>query len=255
MKILTQEQKQFFDGNGFLVMPKMYSDDEMVEMRAQFHELITNAEGRPKVMSYSYMDQHSEYGIDPYNPKNVKGMMDHPLANEYWFNHVTDARIVNVLVDLFGPDIDFHNGKVRNNPPEFYNDQGWHQDWPYEKHSVPELAAAITYLDETDADQGATSAVKGSHKKGEWETVKGHTIADELVDPSLVEVVKVQPGDVLFIHVLVVHTAGHNYTKQSRHKIINEYKTKSAVDCWGNKCAFAGMPVARGGDVVIPQIA
>jgi hypothetical protein len=58
VKILTQEQKQFFDGNGFLVMPKMYSDDEMVEMRAQFHELITNAEGRPKVMSYSYMDQH-----------------------------------------------------------------------------------------------------------------------------------------------------------------------------------------------------
>ena len=254
LKILTPEQKESFDDNGFLVVPKMYSDDEMSEMRKQFHELITEVEGRPKVMSYSYMDAHPEYGIDPYNPRNVEGMMDHPMANDYWFNHVTDARIVNVLVDLFGPDIDFHNGKVRNNPPGFVNDQGWHQDWPYEKHTVPELAAAITYLDETDADQGATSAVKESHKKGEWETVTGHTIADELVDPKLVEVVKAQPGDVLFIHVLVVHTAGHNYTKQSRHKIINEYKTRAAVDCWGNKCAFAGMPVARNGEVVIPRI-
>ena len=125
MKILTPEQKESFDDNGFLVVPKMYSDDEMSEMRKQFHELITEVEGRPKVMSYSYMDAHPEYGIDPYNPRNVEGMMDHPMANDYWFNHVTDARIVNVLVDLFGPDIDFHNGKVPNNPPGFVNDQGW----------------------------------------------------------------------------------------------------------------------------------
>lgn len=254
MKTLTVEQKQFFDDNGYLVMPQMYSNAEMAEMRDRFHDLITNTEGRPKAMSYAYMDPHSEYGIDPYNPKNVKGMMDQPLAGDYWFNQVTDPRIVNVFVDLFGPDIDFHNGKVRNNPPGFYNEQGWHQDWPYERHTVPELAAAIIYLDEMDKDQGATSAVKGSHKQGEWETVKGHTIADELVDPDQVEVVKAQPGDVLFIHVLVVHTAGHNYSKTSRHKIINEYKTKNAVDCWGNKCAYAGMPVARNGEVVIPQI-
>ncbi len=85
-------------------------------MRYAFHELITNTEGRPKAMTYSYMDPHPEYGIDPYNPKNVKGMMDQPLAGDYWFNQVTDPRIVNVFVDLFGPDIDFHNGKVRNNP-------------------------------------------------------------------------------------------------------------------------------------------
>ncbi len=63
-----------------------------------------------------------------------------------------------------------------------------------------------------------------------------------------------KPGDVLFIHVQVVHTAGHNHTPQSRHKIINEYKARDAVDRWGNKCAFAGLPLARGGRVMIPRI-
>ena len=50
------------------------------------------------------------------------------------------------MVDLLGPNIDFHNGKVRNKPPGFVCTQSWHQDWPYERHTKPELAAAITYL-------------------------------------------------------------------------------------------------------------
>lgn len=254
MPILSQDQKQFFDDKGYLVIPQMYSDGEIAEMRDQFHDLIANTEGRPQAMKYSFMEPDSKYGVDPYNPNNVQGIMDQTLANDYWFNNFTDPRIVNVFVDLFGPNIDFHNGKVRNNPPGFVNNQSWHQDWPYEKHSIPELAAAIIYLDETDVDAGATSVVAGSHKQGEWETVKGHTIGDELVSEDRVKTVKAQPGDVLFIHVLVVHTAGHNYTKQSRHKIINEYKTQEAVDCWGNKCAFAGLPLARNGELIVSQI-
>ena len=102
------------------------------------------------------MEPVEGYPVDPYNPKNVQGIKDQPLANDYWFNNVTDPRIVNVFIDLFGPDIDFHNGKVRNNPPGFTNTQGWHQDWPYERHSTSDLAAAIIYLDANDVDQGST---------------------------------------------------------------------------------------------------
>jgi hypothetical protein len=36
-----------------------------------------------------------------------------------------------------------------------------------------------------------------------------------------------------------------------RHAIVNEYKTAGAVDRWGNSCAFAGLPLARGGQAVL----
>jgi ectoine hydroxylase-related dioxygenase (phytanoyl-CoA dioxygenase family) len=251
MKALTSEQKTFFDDNGYLVLPGFYDEATMAEMRDQFHDLIANTDGRPAALRYSYMDPAEGYEIDPYNPKNVRGIMDQTLANDYWYNQFLDPRIIEVLIDLFGPDIDFHNGKVRNNPPGFVNDQSWHQDWPYELHTKPELAAAITYLDETDVDQGATSVIPGSHKRGEWPTLESsHTIPDTEVAEVETLTVKTRPGDVLFIHVQVVHTAGHNFTNVSRHKIINEYKTKSAVDCWGNRCAFAGLPLARNGKIV-----
>ncbi len=254
LKVLTEEQQRFFADNGYLAIEGMYTSAEMDEMRREFHDLITNTEHRPKAMSYDFLEPVSGYPIDPYNPKNVRGIMDQPLANEYWFNNITDPRIVNVFIDLFGPDIDFHNGKVRNNPPGFTNHQGWHQDWPYERHSTSDLAAAIIYLDETGVDAGSTTVLPGSHKRGEWPTRDGRTVAEDQVEGYEAVPMLAKPGDVLFIHVMVLHTAGHNYTNRSRHKIINEYKTKDAIDRWGNRCAFAGLPLARNGKVLIPRI-
>lgn len=114
--LLTSEQKASFDADGFLHLRGFYSAEEMEEMRRQFGALVTDTEGRPKNMSYAFMDSPEGYRPDPYNPKNVVGMMDQPLANDYWFDQFTEPRIVSAMCDLLGPNIDFHNGKVRNKP-------------------------------------------------------------------------------------------------------------------------------------------
>jgi len=251
---LSPAQKQFFDDNGYLLVRGLYAPDEVAEMREHFHELVTNTEIRPKNMSYAFMPPAEGYEVDPFNPKNVVGMMDHVLGSDYWFNHFTDPRVVSIMVDLFGPNIDFHNGKVRNKPPGFVCKQSWHQDWPYERHTKPELAAALTYLDDTAFEQGATEVLPGSHLRGEWETFDGHRIADERVTEGEGVVLAAKAGDVAIIHVLVVHRAGHNYTNTARHAIINEYKTQEAVDQWNNRCAFAGLPLARGRKLLMPRV-
>ncbi len=254
--LLTREQKESFDADGFLHLKGFYDAAEMEEMRRQFGELVCQPEGRPKNMSYAFMESPEGYQADAYNPKNVVGMMDQTLANDYWFDQFTEPRIVSVMCDLLGPNIDFHNGKVRNKPPGYTCTQGWHQDWPYERHSRPELAAAITYLDPTDFEAGATEAVPGSHLKGEWPTQEGsHTISDAAVPDGEHVVVRAEPGDVLVIHVLVVHRAGHNYTPRARHAIINEYKTAEAIDQWNNRCAFAGLPLTRSRRLLMPRVA
>jgi len=251
---LTPEQKKSFDDNGYLVVRGLYSPEEIAEMRAQFHDLVTNTDGRPANISYHFMPSPEGYEPDAFNPKNVAGMMDQTLANDYWFDQFTDPRVVSIFVDLLGPNIDFHNGKIRNKPPGFVNEQSWHQDFPYERHSSPDLAAAITYLDDTDFEAGATEVVPGSHLRGEWPTHNGVCIADDLVNDDERVIVSAKAGDVVFIHVLVVHRAGHNYTAQSRNAIINEYKTMEAVDEWNNRCAFAGLPLARNRKLVMPRV-
>ena len=227
----------------------------MAEMRRQYHELVTEIEPRPQNVKYSFMAPPTDYAPDAFNPRNVVGMMDQTLAGDYWFDQFTEPRIVSVMVDLLGPNLDFHNGKIRNKPPGFTCDQSWHQDWPYERHTEPDLAAAITYLDGTDFEAGATEVAPGSHLKGEYPTVENsHTIPDEHLADDHPVVLAAKPGDVAVIHVLVVHRAGHNYTPQSRNAIINEYKTAETIDQWGNRCAFAGLPLARNGQLLMPRV-
>ena len=253
--ILKPEQKKSFDDNGYLLLKGFYSPDEMQEMRRQFHELVNDVENRPKNVKYSFMDAPEGYAPDEFNPRNVAGLMDQTLAGDYWFDQFTEPRIVSAMVDLLGANLDFHNGKIRNKPPGFVCDQSWHQDWPYERHSKPELAAAITYLDATDFEAGATEALPGSHLKGEYPTIEqSHTIPDEHIPDNEHIVLAAEPGDVAIIHVLVVHRAGHNYTPLGRNAIINEYKTAEAIDQWGNSCAFAGLPLARNGQLLMPRV-
>ena len=251
---LTPDQKRFFDDNGYLIVRLLYTPSEVAEMREQFHEMTTQTEDRPKNMSYSFMPPAEGYEVDPFNPKNVVGMMDHVLANDYWFDHFTDPKVVSIIADLLGPNIDFHNGKVRNKPPGFVCSQSWHQDWPYERHTESGLAAAITYLDNTDFEAGATEVIPGSHLKGEWDTFDGARIADDLVPEGAGVVLSAKAGDVAIIHVQVVHRAGHNYTNTARHAIINEYKTAEAIDQWNNRCALAGLPLARNRKLLMPRI-
>ena len=252
--ILTPKQKQSFDTDGFLHLPGFYQAEQLARLRSEYHQLVTETDNRPKNMSYSYMEPSEDYPPDDFNPKNVVGMMDQTQGGDFWFDQFTESRVVSALVDCLGPNLDFHNGKVRNKPPGFESTQGWHQDWPYERHSQPQLAAAITYLDPTDFEAGATEVIPGSHL-GPLPTAEGTSVlVQEQVDESRRLVCKAEAGDVIIIHVLVVHRAGHNYTKRSRNAIINEYKTAEAIDEWNNRCGFAGLPLARGGKLLMPRL-
>jgi hypothetical protein len=251
---LNHEQKASFQQDGYLHLPGFYHGDVLQRLRDEYHQLVTQTENRPANMSYSYMDPPEGYAPDEFNPKNVVGMMDQVMAGDFWIDHVSEPGLVGALVDCFGPDIDFHNGKVRNKPPGFESTQGWHQDWPYELHSKPELAAAITYLDPTDFEAGATEVIRKSHLQALPTAEGASTLVQEDVDDSEAVVCKVEAGDVVLIHVLVIHRAGHNYTPRSRNAIINEYKTAGAIDHWNNRCGLAGLPLARDGRRLMPRL-
>ncbi len=84
----------------------------------------------------------------------------------------------------------------------------------------------------------------GSHKSGEWRHNEQNIIPNEEVATEGVPIVA-EAGTVAIIHVQVVHRASHNDTATNRSAIINEYKTMEALDQWGNKCAFAELPLRR----------
>lgn len=244
---LTAEQRRFFDANGYLVVEDLYSQDEVTELRDAMTALLREPHAaRPRVQ-FSLEEEPPGPGVpvDPDNPHRVWMVFDLPLAGDLWFRQACDPRIVDIMVDLLGPNINFHNGKARIKPPGYVTHQDWHQDWPYERHTSPDLAAAILYLDDTDVGAAATEVIPGSHLRGEWPTDdSGVLIPKELVTQPPVAL-KARAGSVAFIHVLVVHRATANVTGRNRSAVINEYKTLEALDRWNNRCAFAELPLRR----------
>ncbi|HET6382398.1 MAG TPA: phytanoyl-CoA dioxygenase family protein [Armatimonadota bacterium] len=250
--MLTGKEKRFFDENGYLVLEQVFSPEEVAVAREEMNALLREPEKAHPRVRFSYESPESANGRpeDPDNPRRVWMLFDTPLAGDWWFRQAMDVRVVDAISDCLGVNIDFHNGKARIKPPGYQSHQGWHQDWPYERHSRPELAAAIFYLDDTWDGAAATRVAPGSHLQGEWRHDENNIIPNEAVTgPALT--LCARAGDVAIIHVLVVHRAGHNDTDQSRSCIINEYKTHEAIDQWGNNCAFAELPLRRNGEAVL----
>lgn len=254
MGVLTSEQKQFFNENGYLHWESFFSPDVVAGWREEMAALLAEFELHHRHDLFTRDAGPKDAPIDPANPHRVWRVMDLPLLGDTWFRLACEPRIVAVMSELLGPDINFHNGKAILKPPHFSpKDWGWHQDWPYERHTQPDLAAAIIYLNDMDADAGATGVLPGSHLRGEWEHVETDglfSIPEDRVGPEAGPVA-VRAGDVLFIHVLVVHRAGINRSATSRCGVINEYKTAQTRDLWGNRMAFAELPLARGGKPIL----
>ncbi|HEX2034010.1 MAG TPA: phytanoyl-CoA dioxygenase family protein [Chloroflexota bacterium] len=249
---LEPAQKAAFERDGYLVVRGLYSPHEIAEMRERFNRIVCAPETAHKGLRFSYepAEELAKRPVDPNNPRGVWLIMDTPLADDYWFDQIREPRIVNIMGDLLGPDVNFFNGKARLKPPGYVNRQGWHQDWPYERHTTPDLAAAIVYLDDTGPGEGATRVVPGSHRRGEWPHDERKSIPDEAVEEPGVELVA-QAGDVAFIHVMVVHRAGDNPSERSRSAIINEYKSAAAKPLEYQPLAFNELPLLRGGRRVV----
>lgn len=250
MLVATAEQKRSFDEKGYLLCRGFFSPEMVGGWRKEMASLVSDPAGHPRQDLFTCDPAPAGAPVDPANPQRVWRVMDLPLLGDTWFELVCHPRIVGMMSDLLGPDINFHNGKAILKPPHFRpKDWGWHQDWPYERHTEPELAAAIIYLHDMDAGEGATEVLPGSHRSGEWEHVDVDgllSIPAERIGPEAMPV-PVRAGDVLFIHVLVVHRAGQNDSAISRCGVINEYKTAATGDLWGNRLAFAEMPLVRQG--------
>ncbi len=252
--MLTEDQINFFNTNGYVLLENLLSASELEEARKQMLKVLTDRASTPAGVGYSTepVDSGKDWPIDPSNPDRVWMLFDTPLAGDWWSQNIRDPRITEAMSDLLGPNINFHNGKARIKPPGYGSHQGWHQDFPYERHSSPDLAAAILYLDDTAVGASATEVIPGSHLQGEWKHNEKTLIPDEAVEAfrQAPVALEVKAGSVAIIHVLVVHRAAPNKTGKNRSAIINEYKTMEAVDLWGNKCAFAELPLVREGKIV-----
>jgi ectoine hydroxylase len=233
-------QLQSYDDAGFLLIPEVFSPEEIAALRARLPAIL--AEDSPRrIMEKDGTTVRSVYGSH----------VTDPLFGQL----ASDWRIVRSVERIVKSRVYVHQSKI-NWKGSFSGDAwAWHQDyifWQKEDGvSRPDLTTAAVFLDEVNEFNGPISFIRGSHKKLVID-VEGKQTSHEVyrqcppwisnltaeikysVPNEMVSVLarghemvapKGLPGSVLFFHPNVVHASASNISPFNRAVVMITYNS------------------------------
>ncbi|QDU38052.1 Phytanoyl-CoA dioxygenase (PhyH) [Maioricimonas rarisocia] len=123
-----------------------------------------------------------------------------------------------------------HHNCIMTKEPAYSSDTGWHQDVRYWSFETPELVNAWLALGEECVDNGCLQVIPGTHRM----TFERNRFDEELFfrtdlpeNQNLIErrqYVELQPGDVLFFHARLFHSATRNRTDQTKYSVVFTFR-------------------------------
>lgn len=211
--MLTAEQKQFYDDNGYLLVKGMFSREEAETFRQEGHALIDRI--------YQTETVDATWGgarqITKVQTK-LQHCHDVQFYSAMFSKLIVDDRLTGAAADIMGtPNVQLHHTKMFIKPPEKGSPFPMHQDYPFFPHDNHSMIAAIIHFDNAPVEKGCVLVVPGSHKLGPLPTAAdgNHLPLDEYPLESAVAC-PAEPGDVLFFSYLTIHGSNVNVSNEER---------------------------------------
>ena len=261
--MITHSEKIAFEEKGFHVLRGALTPAEVENYREAMRCLYQTPETHPYAKRLRPCPDPA-IQTTPDNPRALWNGFDLPLFDDRFYDLIFHPKIALTMDALIGPDLNFFETcfvtKLPRLPGTF---RDWHQDSVYYDPQTDDRNCAVAvYLDEMEADSGATGVVPGSHKRG----AIPHIAPTESLSSKDLEVENKRdydaagifhhfhPGDALFFLARTVHKAGGNNTDTSRTALIYNYVGKNTLDLGEkNRSVANGIPVTRNGSLYAPN--
>lgn len=216
------EQASAFDRDGYLVVPGVFSPEEVRIM-------LNEVEGGGIASRQINMPDASG--------KSAKLAIWYELADDVWGAASTHPKLVNTLRILLREEICFFHGKVMMKEAHSGGAWEWHQDYGYwynEGFLYPNMLSAFVALDPATIANGCLQVLRGSHRLGRLDhgRVGNQTGGDPsrigLLEERLERVpVELEAGSVVFFHCNTLHTSAPNESDNHRRSFIVCYTAQS----------------------------
>ena len=247
--MLTPEQLQHFEENGFVVVEDVLDRATVLEpLIAEYEEIMDGlrrnwiADGRldpadPADSFYDRIIQAYRNGLEYFQPMDISlppGEFgpDEPFhTGPAVFNMLTDNRLLDAVEAMIGPEITSNPIQhVRIKPPSdlLEGDEirahitatDWHQDRAVTLAEADETRMVTAWVAVTDAtvENGCLQVIPGSHR-GEMMPHCPNPqvgIPHKLVENREARPTPVKAGGVVFFHPLVIHGSLANHTQGIR---------------------------------------
>jgi phytanoyl-CoA hydroxylase len=237
IQLSPTEQKTQYEEEGYLVFPELLDSVELAQLRAALAEVLQEADG--------LTESNDKFSVVPSDDgrSHVVRRIFSPIAHHQVFHDlVFNAKIVDVVENLIGPDIQLHHTKLNLKPPSKEARFEWHQDYPFFPHTNFDLLAVMIMLDDSTEQNGCLKIIPGSHKWGPRNHLfaRDGAFSSQLEDRSVLEdssrwkTVPVPAGGMELHHCNMLHSSGPNRGVQPRSAIVIQYRAADNVQLGGN---------------------
>lgn len=238
MKTLTQQQYDAFWRDGYLMVEDAVTPSQLAALQAEIVGWVEESRahmkpfGPPTIDGRPRFDMGAEHSADKPALRRINNPSD---ISDSYRDVMADARTVDMVADLIGPDVKFHHCKINLKLSGAKTEVSYHQDFAYTPHTNSDIVTALLFLDDIDEDNGCLTVVPGSHKGPvlslfDGERFTGAVAADaekQALTQSLPCIGKA--GSVCLMHTKLLHGSAANRSAASRGLYICVYTAADAV--------------------------
>ena len=226
--MLTAEQIETFNTDGYLSVDSVLSLEELDELRRVTGEFVEQ--------SRNVTENDATFDLEPGHTAEspqlrriIRPVSKHPVYEK--FVHHED--ILDIVESLLGPNLRYHNNKMNMKNPGHGSAVEWHQDWAFYPHTNDDLLEVGIALDDMTEENGALMVIPGSHKDKIWDHHQDGLFVGAVTDPTFqpddAVSVTVKAGGITLHHVRMVHGSKPNESDKPRRMFFIGFY---ATDAW-----------------------
>ena len=216
--MLTPEQREQFDSQGYLIVENALEPIGLERVRAAYKRIqaATEPQWRRDVAAGT---AQGGYGHGP-NAHTMSSVYEY---DDLFLDLAANPKILPMLAEIVGPDLQVMEMVCHCHHAGAQAHTGWHRDWPAWTHPKYILKAKVFYfLDDQAEDMGCFSLIPGTHKLPDdpaKERYQGETLEEM---PGLTKMVGAA-GSAVIWNVLLWHTGLANTSHKDRRLVIYGY--------------------------------
>ena len=238
MATLSREQCDAFWRDGYLMVEDAVTPAELAAMRGEIDKWVEESRahakpfGPPCVDGRPRFDMGTEHTAASPALRRINNPSD---ISEAYRGVMLNARTVDMVADLIGPDVKFHHCKINLKLPGAKTEVSYHQDFAYTPHTNDDIVTALLFLDDIDENNGCLTVVPGSHKGPMLSLFDGDRFTGGVAPAEEKKALAAslpcvgKAGAVCLMHTRLLHGSAANRANHSRGLYICVYTAADAV--------------------------
>ena len=228
--MLSHEQVDFYNANGYLTVPDALTQSEVAELRAEVDAIVA---GAAKVTSHTDIyDLEDGHSLAAPKVRRIKAPHKH---FDYFARLVRHPGLTAMIAALLGPNIRLHGAKLNMKSAGYGAPVEWHQDWAFYPHTNDDVLATGILLDDCEVENGPMLMIPGSHRGRLYDHhADGRfcgAITGELNQLAFDTAVPLtgKAGSMSIHHARTLHGSAQNTSTKPRRLLLFEF---AAADAW-----------------------